>query len=29
MDKNKKIYIAGHKGIVGAVIKRIFLQSGY
>lgn len=27
--KNKKIYIAGHKGLVGSAIKRYLEQSGY
>lgn len=29
MDKNKKIYIAGHKGMVGSAIWRQLLSNGY
>jgi GDP-L-fucose synthase len=29
MDKNSKIYIAGHKGLVGSAIKRNLEKSGY
>ena len=29
MDKNIKIYIAGHRGLVGSAIKREFEQKGY
>lgn len=29
MDKNSKIYIAGHKGLVGSAIHRYLLNSGY
>lgn len=29
MDKNDKIYVAGHKGMVGSAIVRTLLKSGY
>ena len=29
MDKNIKIYIAGHRGLVGSAIKREFEKKGY
>src|SRR3989344_465402 len=29
MDKNAKIYIAGHKGLVGSALVRILAQGGY
>lgn len=29
MDKNKKIYIAGHNGMVGSAIKRLFEKEGF
>jgi GDP-L-fucose synthase len=29
MDKNSKIYIAGHKGMVGSAIKRNLEAKGY
>lgn len=29
MEKNAKIYVAGHKGMVGSAICRILLQEGY
>ena len=29
MDKNSKIYIAGHRGLVGSAIKREFERKGY
>lgn len=29
MNKNKKIYIAGHNGMVGSSIKRVFEKNGY
>ena len=29
MDKNSKIYIAGHKGLVGSALVRVLKQNGY
>ena len=29
MDKNSKIYIAGHRGMVGSAIWRLLLSEGY
>ncbi|PJZ28687.1 GDP-L-fucose synthase [Leptospira kmetyi] len=29
MDKNSKIYIAGHKGLVGSAIERVLKKEGY
>ena len=29
MDKNAKIYVAGHRGLVGAAIVRNFEKKGY
>ena len=29
MDKNSKIYIAGHKGLVGSAITRLLQKEGY
>ena len=29
MDKNSKIYVAGHKGLVGSAIKRKLEEQGY
>jgi len=29
MDKNSKIYVAGHNGLVGSALARILLSSGY
>ena len=29
MDKNLKIYVAGHRGLVGSAIKREFERKGY
>ena len=29
MDKNAKIYIAGHKGMAGSAIYRKFKENGY
>ena len=29
MDKNSKIYIAGHKGLVGSAITRLLEKQGY
>ena len=29
MEKNSKIYVAGHRGMVGAAIKRVLELKGY
>ncbi|MDH5485868.1 MAG: NAD-dependent epimerase/dehydratase family protein, partial [Gammaproteobacteria bacterium] len=29
MDKNKKIYVAGHRGLVGSALMRRLAQGGY
>ncbi|NLU37357.1 MAG: NAD-dependent epimerase/dehydratase family protein, partial [Bacteroidales bacterium] len=29
MDKNSKIYVAGHKGLVGSAIWKTLLNKGY
>lgn len=29
MNKNSKIYIAGHRGLVGSALMRAFIQKGY
>ena len=29
IDKNSKIFIAGHRGMVGSAIKRKLLEKGY
>ncbi len=29
MDKSKKIYIAGHRGMVGSAVKRLFEEKGF
>ena len=29
MNKNKKIYVAGHRGMVGSAVCRVLEQEGY